>query len=228
MKNVSDNILIEFDGKWLEPEITKAGLEIGTDWTYRPDECRVHTGIVRSTNHSRLAQDYPNDLKIGDRVRCYYNAIDLAVPYFKVSNTKAIYSITMYEILHRINDDGSIDMQNGWVAGEPPPLLVPKGMVLKMINNTPWWVGSTTGVAHKRVDIKDIQNRMILRYQGKLYVDEWEFLNGDIVLMVPHCKFPNNGHNDIQGKKYWFVRQENIIGYVDDDDAKNRRINVNI
>ena len=133
----------------------------------------------------------------------------------------------MYEILHRINDDGSIDMQNGWVAGEAPPLQVPKGMVLKMINNTPWWVGSTTGVAYKRVNTKDIQNRMILRYQGKLYVDEWEFLNGDIVLMVPHCKFPNNGHNDIQGKKYWFVRQENIIGYVDDDDAKKRRIKIN-
>jgi hypothetical protein len=214
MISVSDNILIEFDGQWLEPEVSENGIETGTDWTYRPDEQRVHEGIVRSVNHSWRAKNYPNDLKVGDKVRCYYNAIDLAVPYIKVSNTKAIYSVTMHEVLHRINPDGSIDMQNGWVAGEPPPLQIPHGMRMEMINNVPWWVGEATGIAHEKINFGAIKNRMILRYQGEIYVDDWDFEDGDTVLMLKDCEFPNNGHNEIQGKKYWFVRQENIIGKI--------------
>lgn len=214
MKSISDNILIEFEGTWLKPEITKAGLEIGTDWTYRPDERRVHEGIIRSTNNGRLAKEFPNNLNIGDKVRCYYNAIDLNDPYFRLDNDKAIYSIMLMEVLHRINPNETIDMQCGWVAGEAPPIPTPTGMTMVMHQNAPWWAGKATGVLHGPVDFKQIKNKMILRHFGEIYVDDWDFEVGDEVLMVPDCEFPNNGHNDIQGKKYWFVRQENLIGKV--------------
>ena len=227
MKSVSNEILIEFEGTWLPPEITPAGLEIGTDWTYRPDERRVHEGIIRSTNHGRLAKDYPNDLKIGDRVRCYYNAIDLVDPLIRTGDCyqddKAIYSITLHEVLHRINPDGSADMQCGWVAGEIPPLRIPPGMKMVKHNNAMWWAGEATGLVHKKVDLKEIKNRMILRHQGDLYVDDWDFENGDTVLMEEHCEFPNNGHNMIQGKAHWFARQENIIGRLNDMESEIRR-----
>lgn len=214
MKSISDNILIEFEGTWLKPEITPAGLEIGTDWTYRPDERRVHEGIVRSTNQGKSTKEYPNDLKIGDKVRCYYNAIDLAVPYYQLDNDKAIYSITLYEVLHRINPDGSADMQCGWVAGEAPPIRIPLGMEMVKHNNHLWWAGISTGVLHRQITKKEFKNTMILRHQGEIYVDDWGFENGDTVFMLDSCEFPNNGHNEIQGKRYWFVRQENLIGKI--------------
>ena len=223
MKSISDNILIEFDGTWLKPEVTEAGLEIGTDWTYRPDERRVHEGIVRSTNQGKRTKNYPNDLKIGDKVRCYYNAIDLAVPYEITGNDKAIYSITLHEILHRINDDGSADMQCGWVAGQAPPVRVPLGMEMVLHNNRMWWKGKVTGLLSGPVDLKQIKNRMILTHQGTIKESDWDFYNGDLIYMEKDCEFPNNGHNLIQGQRYWFARQENIIGYEDDEGAKKRR-----
>lgn len=160
--------------------------------------------------------DYPTTLKVGDTVRCEYGSMDDKNP-LDMGDGELYFHLHLSEILYKINEDGSPVMQHGWVLGSGLPVVKPEWSTgHQVINGIPYWMNKF-GHCVERINMTEQKNKMLVHSIGetKPSLGELEFKVGDVVIMEPECEFTNHGNNVINGRKYWFVRQEDIIGKIE-------------
>jgi co-chaperonin GroES (HSP10) len=207
-------IIIKVPGKWVEEETTDAGIIINFDPDYRREQ--MLRTIAEVVGTPKNWKDYVDDeIKVGDKVRIYYHALE-EEDQQRVSNPSEegiLVSIPLDEVLYVINEDGSPKPLSGWTIAEPVPVPIPKESVRTEKINGTWFWFSKSGLAHE-VDFSSVDQRAILRWVGEPRKGEepLDASPGDVVITTKHSEFPNNGHNEILGKKYFFIRHGDIIG----------------
>jgi hypothetical protein len=210
MKAVTSQGIIKVKGVFID-EIPFNGGTLKIEPRFRPMENLVTEAEILAP--PKQTHDYPNDLVEGDRVRIFYNAIDPdAEPPVYTEGEYGIYRIDAMHILYRIVGE-SAEMQMGWVACEALPLKIPEGKRYDKINNVAYWIDKVTGLAEK-VDFTPLQRQAFVRHVG-IPIPGLEPLSpGDHICMLPECEFDNDGRSTIEGKRYWFVHQGDIIAKV--------------
>jgi hypothetical protein len=217
-----NNILVEFEGKWSFNPVTKryglfkdtsavGKLKLEIDPMFDPMEHLITVGKIVSVPNN-LGGGFPHNLKVGDRVRTVYNCIDPDSEQPMLMNgDRGIFRVAPDEILYKMNQDEPIEMQFGWLAIEPIPLKVPVGTVIKKYGHTLYFVDSKTDVVKSKVDTTETQGQSIVRIVGPNVEGMEEVFPGDHIYMERHCEFTNGGRNKIGDKRYWFVRQEDVL-----------------
>jgi hypothetical protein len=188
-----------------------------------PDEALRHT--INDLDHTQtIAEvvalplhtgDFPSTLCVGDKVRCEYGAMDDKSPLEKTDDG-VLYHVHLEEILYKINEDGSPTMQHGWVLGRGLPIEKPDWAAgTQTIHGIVYWTNKF-GHCMEKVDFSGQLNKMKVYGIGKVKpsLGKLEFKIGDTVTMMKECEFTNHGNNEILGKRYWFVRQEEITGVI--------------
>ena len=205
------SFLLEFEGRFID-EMPFNGGTLKIEPMFRPQETlqTIATVVGMPVHNDPM---HPHNLAEGDKVRVWYNAIDGDQPIMnRGAGDSGIYRIDPMHILHRI--EPVIEMQCGWIAVQSLPVPIPDGFMAQKINNQFMLVGKATGVVSGPVDFSGIKNRGKVKYVGT-HVEGLDAINsGETVIMAEGCEFPNNGHNEILGEKFWFVHQKDIIGKI--------------
>lgn len=214
MKSIKELAIVKFRNKYID--------EIGDKVKFHLPEVAIEAAINDLDYTETIAEvvavpdntgDFPSTIKVGDTVRCEYGTMDDKNP-LEVEGKGTCYHAHLSEILYKINDDGTPKMQHGWVLGRGLPVIKPDYAVgHEMVKGTPYWKNKS-GHCIEKIDLSGQKNKMKVHGIGlpKPSITPLEFGVGDIVAMEVDCEFTNHNNNEILGRKYWFVRQEDIIG----------------
>jgi len=211
MKSVAELAIVRFKGRWHEQ--TKSGLHLQPEFAVNNlDYAQTEATVVALPDHYG---DFPSTLKVGDTVVCEYGAMDDKNP-LEIEGEGLCFHVHLSEIIYKKHSDGRPEMQHGWVLGRGLPVPKPEwAKGTETINNIVYWTNEF-GHAIEKVDFSGQKNKMKVFGFGlpKPSLGEIPYKLGDIVAMLPECEFTNHGNNEILGNKFWFVRQEDIVGVI--------------
>ena len=219
MKSVRELAIVRFKSKFKE--------KVGSIYI-RPDfavnELDYSETIAELVAIPDYTGDFPSTIKVGDTVRCEYGTMDDKNPLDISEEGEGVcYHAHLSEILYKINpEDGTPEMQHGWILGRGLPVINPDWAVgHETISGIPYWKNSA-GHCIEKINLSGQKNRMKVYGIGLIKPSLNKdgqglgFGLGDIVVMEDECEFTNHNNNEILGRKYWFVRQEDIIGVIRD------------
>jgi hypothetical protein len=207
MKSTRELAVVNYERKYKE----KVGLiEVLPEWAINDlDYIETTATVVALPDHYG---DFPSTLKVGDTVRMEYGTMDDKNP-IELEGEGLFYHAHLSEILYKIHEDGTPEMQHGWVLGQGLPVPKPEEAVSSQtVNGIAYWKNAM-GFLYQKVDFAGMLNRMRVCGFGlpKPSLGEIPYELEDIVYMEDDCEFTNHNNNTILGNKYWFVRQEDII-----------------
>jgi len=210
MKSIKELAIVNFDRKFKE----KVGsIHILPDWAV--NELDYAETIATVVALPEYTGDFPSTLKVGDTVRMEYGTMDDKNP-IELEGEGLFYHAHLSEILYKIHENGTPEMQHGWILGKGLPVPKPeKAVRSQIISGIAYWVNKE-GFCYEKVDLAGQTNRMLVCGFGlpKPSLGELEYELGDIVIMLDDCEFTNHNNNEISGQRYWFARQEDIIGVI--------------
>jgi hypothetical protein len=210
MKSTRELAIIKFESKYVEK---RNGLYVMPEFAINDLDYTQTIGEVVAL--PEYTGDFPSTLSIGDKVRCEYGSMDDKEPLDLVEDG-ILYHVHLGEILYKIHDNGVPEMQHGWVLGKGLPVEKPEWAAgHQVISGIPYWQNSA-GHCIEKIDMTGQKNKMKVCGFGlpKPSLKEIPYKIGDIVAMLRECEFTNHNNNEILGQRYWFVRQEDIIGVI--------------
>lgn len=203
-QTLKDYVLVSIEKEYLDA-MKNTTLDLVIDPEFNPEKYRQTTGIVVSLPR-RITCGAAPVIEVGDKIHFHYNAIDtnakLAV------DGKNYYRIAYWDILC-IERSTTLIPVAGWVLCDPI-----EGVRFDLGGIEAGSI-STSGIISEIMfggrEVHDTK-RAIVRYTDKPLAGqpELDLQDGDVVYYSEAADFDNN-ENFINGHKYFYIRQEDIL-----------------